>query len=591
MKKQWFRRIMRLFRFQNVRDKYFIAMISLSLPPLFLLGFFSYNIAKDTLVQNQLRVTENHLETANEVADLLLRNIINMERVISWNKDIQRELKRSASHKDSKQKIINMGTVRRIQNLLSNYLIDTQDIDSVCLFDPHYRSVCYGNSKSMGHYGSNDNFAEIAQTDWYKRSVEAKGKPVFFDYNVLTDTRTSNTFSSVKLLRDPEQLFHPQITGLLVVNIKKSIFLKVFNEKENRGFIVLNPSRKGVSVVYDSTSSFHIESNLGNSISSAFQKLRDRGYFLSSYTNQTTGWMFIHVIKEKELLQQPNQIGMVTAFIASFMALISLFLSFVFSGSITRPLRQLKKITVELAKGIWDVHDATEENEIVVIEETFKRMTKENQKLNEQLIRLQLKEREAELRALQAQIKPHFLYNTLDSIYWMAVLQNNHDIAKMAISLSESFKLSLNNGKEFIPVAKELEHIQHYMTIQNMRHNNRFQYIQKVDPALMDKEILKLLLQPLVENAIYHGLEPKVGKGTVRLTGKIESGFIIFTIEDDGVGMEDLEAIEKGYGLRNVRERLALYYGADSRFTISSEVNRGTRVEIRFPMETKEGNP
>lgn len=218
-------------------------------------------------------------------------------------------------------------------------------------------------------------------------------------------------------------------------------------------------------------------------------------------------------------------------------------------------------------------------------------MTKENQKLNEQLIRLQLKEREAELRALQAQIKPHFLYNTLDSIYWMAVLQNNHDIAKMAISLSESFKLSLNNGKEFIPVAKELEHIQHYMTIQNMRHNNRFQYIQKVDPALMDKEILKLLLQPLVENAIYHGLEPKVGKGTVRLTGKIESGFITFTIEDDGVGMEDLEAIEKGYGLRNVRERLSLYYGVDSRFTISSEVNRGTRVEIRFPMETKEGNP
>ncbi|GAA3331445.1 hypothetical protein GCM10020331_088060 [Ectobacillus funiculus] len=151
-------------------------------------------------------------------------------------------------------------------------------------------------------------------------------------------------------------------------------------------------------------------------------------------------------------------------------------------------------------------------------------------------------------------------------------------LPKMAVALSQSFKLSLNNGKDMILVSQELEHIQHYMTIQNMRYHNRFQYIEDVDPSLMNKEMLKLLLQPLVENAIYHGLEPKVGEGSIHVTGRNEDGWIVFfTVKDDGVGIEDMNAIEQGYGLRNVRERLQLCYGNDSELNISSVVGEGTR--------------
>jgi two-component system, sensor histidine kinase YesM len=167
-------------------------------------------------------------------------------------------------------------------------------------------------------------------------------------------------------------------------------------------------------------------------------------------------------------------------------------------------------------------------------------------------------------------------------MYWMASLENNHEVAKMAVALSETFKLSLNNGKDMIPVSKELEHIKHYLTIQNLRFNKRFLYEEEVDPRLLDKEILKLLLQPLVENAIYHGLEPKVGKGTIKLTGSLEDEWIIFTVCDDGVGIADLEATRNGYGMQNVRERLYLCYGEGSELTVSSKVNEGTKVEIRF---------
>lgn len=199
-----------------------------------------------------------------------------------------------------------------------------------------------------------------------------------------------------------------------------------------------------------------------------------------------------------------------------------------------------------------------------------------------ELILAQLKGSEAELKLLQSQIKPHFLYNTLDSIYWMALLNNNHDIAKMAYALSESFKISLNKGKESILLFEELEHIRHYITIQNIRFQDRFTYIEDVDATILNKPILKLLLQPLVENAIFHGLEPKLGMGTVRLTGKLKHSKLIFTVEDDGIGIKDLEKTKKGFGMGNVQERIQLFYGPDSSFHVTSEVGKGTKIELHL---------
>lgn len=587
--KEWFRHIILRFHLPKIRRKYLAVMMILSISPLFILGLISYSIAKDTLVHNQMQANKDHLKTASEVADLLFRNIINMERLISWNKDITQALKDSAAYRGDEPNVLGESTTRRIETLLMNYLIDTRDIDSVCLFDARFHSVCYGNSDSIGKYGYAGTYGEIAHTDWYHRSNEAQGKVIFFGRNVLNDAQSSNTFSSVKLLRDPERVFDTRTIGLLVVNIKKSMFSRVSNESDNNKFFVLHSSGQGVNAVYNAPPSFGSEVNLGSDISSVFQKLGENGYLSSSYTNQTTGWTFVHVIKEKELLKQSNQIGIVTALISFIIALIFFLLSFKLSGTIAHPLLRLRNMALEWKKGLWSYHEGSDKDEIAVIGETFQRITVEHKELSEQLVRSQLKEREAELRALQAQIKPHFLYNTLDSIYWMAVMQNNQEIAKMAVSLSESFKLSLNNGQDMIPVSKELEHIKHYMTIQNIRYNNRFQYIEDVDPALIEKEMLKLLLQPLVENSIYHGLEPKVGEGTIRLTGRIENGWVIFTVSDDGVGIADMEATEKGYGLRNVRERLHFCYGPDSTLTISSAVNQGTSMEIRFRDNAKEG--
>lgn len=562
----------------RIRQKYFVTMLLLSILPIAVLGFISYNIAKNTLADNQLQTTAEHLKTSSESADLLLRNVINLERLMSWNPDLQRELKSSAANNEAMSTTIDNETLNRIDSIIYSYFIDTQDIDSVCLFDIHHRPYCYGRSNSIGAYDNGGSFPQIAGEQWYQSGVDAEGGISFFSWNVLVGSQSEDTFSSVKLLRDVDGIFEEQNLGMLVVNVKKSLFGRAINESANSQTMVLDDYGSIVRNVY--TSEQESDTQQFNTIQSKMDSLKAEGNLVSSYRNETTGWTFVHSIQESSLFEQSSGIRNATALLAVLMVIVSLYLSFLASGRLTRPFLQLKSLTAD-----WSGRTADErrsQDEITEIGETFKRVASENKELNAELIKSQLKEREAELKVLQAQIKPHFLYNTLDSMYWMATMNNNPDIAKMALALSESFKISLSKGKEQISVKEELDHIRHYMTIQNLRYQDRFTYMESVEPAMLDKPMLKLLLQPLVENAIYHGLEQKVGPGTIQVTGRQEEDFFVFTVEDDGIGMESVDAASEGFGMSNVKERMQLFYGPESTFSVTSEPGQGTIIKLCF---------
>ncbi|MFD0693370.1 sensor histidine kinase [Paenibacillus sp. GCM10027628] len=567
------------FRFQRLRSRFLVAMIVISLPPLFILGYISFDIAKNTLMETNTQTYENHLETSSEVADLLFRNIINLNRSIVVNNEVREVLSSSNVPQSSEPSTTGEWTSNKLQKAISNNPFDTKFVNSICVFNLEFKTFCAGRSDDAGVYEKPDKARLIEQSEWYQSALRDQGKVVFLGYDILGESK--NSFSTVKLFRDASSP-NGQPIGVLVVNISTAIFNNIFNENSNSGgFMALDNSLGSSKIVFNNGLTSDSILKEGNK-EAVIDQLKQKGYLISQYQNQTTDWTFIHLIKVSELLKQSNKIRTVTTFIAVSMGIIALLYSIFISGSITRPLLQIKKMMMDWTRGAREFEETFEQDEVGTIGETFKRVVSENIQLNERLVHSELKEREAELRALQAQIKPHFLYNTLDSIYWMATIQKNHDVAQMAVSLSESFKLSLNKGKDSIAVYKELKHIEHYMTIQNIRYHNRFQYVQEVDPSMMGMEIMKLLLQPLVENAIYHGLEPKVGNGTIRLTGKREEGFLVFTVEDNGVGIADLAVTEQGYGLRNVRERLTLYYGTTSSLTISSVVNQGTQIEIRF---------
>lgn len=553
-------------------------MIFISVPSLFLLGYISVNIAKDTLMETNKQTNQDRLVTSSEVADLLLGSVVNLNRAIVWNNQIRNDLRKSNEVYDQYELIsIRNDITSQMQRVVNNNFIDASFIESICVFNLNYEANCLGRSDGAGIYEQSANKKiSIESTAWYKETVDAEGRVLFFDYNVLESSNRS--FSTAKLFRDSDNIAGDRL-GIVIVNISKRIFNSIFTSSSNYGgeFLVIDAVKGNQSVVY-------------GDLKNTYDSLREEGYLISEYKNETTGWYFVHLIELKELLKESNKIGIYTTVMASIIALLALTLAYIVSGTISRPLLKIKKMMIDWMKGSRSLEGTFEDDEVGAIGETFKRMVTVNEELNRKLVHSELKEREAELRALQAQIKPHFLYNTLDSIYWMASLENNQAIAQMAVSLSESFKLSLNKGKETIPVYKELKHIEHYITIQNIRYNNRFTYIEEVDPSIKGIEILKLILQPLIENAIYHGLEKKVGPGMVKLTGNLEDGYIRFTVEDDGVGINDIALTEQGYGLRNVKERLLLCYGDSSSLRVSSEPGKGTCVEVRFMLLTMRGD-
>lgn len=577
------------FRFQRIRSRVLFAMILISVPPLFLLGYVSFNTAKDTLMESNTQTNQDHLRTSNEVAELIFHNIANLNQAIVLDEGIRDELRTSNKISSGEQYGQSQTIRNRMQRVLNNNFIDFRYVDSVCLLNLNMKAYCLGRSDDAGKYEGADKQTVIPREKWYQTASEAQGKVVFFGSNVLENSPKS--FSSVKLFRDAIDVDGEQI-GLLIVNISSSIFDRIFSGARSFGgtYLAIDSSVTPIQIIYPGQSPLTPNLEPGD-LNSTFKQLRSQGYLLSTYQNDTTQWIFLHAVKTNMLLRDSNRIGVFTAMFAFLIALGAILLSYYISGGITRPLLRLKKMMMDWTIGVREFPENSGRDEVSVIGSTFKRVAFENEELNNKLIESKLKEREAELRVLQAQINPHFLYNTLDSIYWMALLQKHKKIAQMAISLSKSFKLSLNNGKETILLYKELMHIEHYLVIQNIRYNERFTFCLEVEDSIKRIEILKLLLQPLVENAITHGLEPRVGPGKVSLTGRREGEFLVFIVEDDGVGMEDLSFIEKGFGLRNVRERLNLYYGHSASFDIMSEKGKGTKVMLRFRPYKKEWTP
>lgn len=204
----------------------------------------------------------------------------------------------------------------------------------------------------------------------------------------------------------------------------------------------------------------------------------------------------------------------------------------------------------------------------------------------------------AEMNVLQAQIKPHFMYNTLDTIRWMAEDHNEEDIVEIIEAFTNLLRISLSKGKEIISVKEELSHVQSYLVIQKIRYEDKLNYEIQFDEEILNYKLIKLILQPLVENAIYHGIKEKRGNGKILITGKIENNLLCFTVVDNGKGMDKktLDKINRmlknnngkkneiGYGIFNVNERIKIIYGDEYGLTYKSIYGEGTIVELRHPI-------
>lgn len=315
-----------------------------------------------------------------------------------------------------------------------------------------------------------------------------------------------------------------------------------------------------------------------------------------------SGWKIIGKVFVEDINSYSQTLQSYYFTLIAVALVIALLLSIFLAGSILRPIKRLLEGIDTFQKGQLDVDVHVEaDNELGLLTTSFNKMTKRIKALVEANKQSERNKRKSELEALQAQINPHFLYNTLDSIVWMGEAGRSDEVVKMTSSLAKLFRISISKGQEYITLKQEIEHVESYLVIQKMRYGDKLNYEMNVDPRLLSERVIKILIQPIVENAIYHGIKQLPGEGLIQIRVYKEVDDVTFKeyihieIEDNGMGM-DKEKIGKllrgeitpeskgnGVGVYNVDQRIKLYYGEEYGLLIGSELFEGTLVTLRLP--------
>lgn len=293
----------------------------------------------------------------------------------------------------------------------------------------------------------------------------------------------------------------------------------------------------------------------------------------------------------------------ITTGLVILVLVITLVLGRRIGNNLVAGIDQLRQVTRRAGRGDFTVRANLEDNDVELAElaEGFNHMVERIGNLVDDIQVEQLNLRTTELKLLQAQINPHFLYNTLDTIIWLAEAEQKEQVIMMVTELSNFFRTTLSKGRDYISVGEEESHIRSYMRIQQFRYQDILEYEIDIPPELHQYQILKLTLQPLVENALYHGIKNKRGLGHIRVSGQMDSGYLVFLVKDDGIGMtpERLKEVQakiqqekidsdshtgsSGFGLYNVQQRIKLNYGSQYGIWIDSTYGEGTEVRVEIP--------
>ncbi len=330
-----------------------------------------------------------------------------------------------------------------------------------------------------------------------------------------------------------------------------------------------------------------------------------RSLYVMVNTVSQTRWRIILGYDITPFVETRARSLLVTVLVTAFVFLLSALAAGIVSLRISRPLGRLERAMEWVENGDFGISaEPGGQREVAALAHAFNRMLEEIRSLMERLVSEQRDKRKSELRALQNQINPHFLYNTLDSIVWLAENGRAADVITTVVALARFFRIGISRGDQFIPVSDEIEHVRNYLTIQKIRYMDRFVYDIEVEEGILPRKIMKLVLQPIVENAINHGIGDDTARVTIRGFADPAGGRTVFEVANTGYGltegriaeiMETLSSPERrgGVGLRNTYQRLKMYYGEGAGIEIESVPDESTTVRIWIPVDNpaEGGNP
>lgn len=568
----------------------------------------------------------------------LLYNYVSNDNTISFSENTSETLTQASNYLDEKlrslfRSINSMKMNYAFNESLNNFLFD-EDIYSKTLATSQL-SIMFSELRvsepfisSIYMYTPKGNFFDLYKS--FKSDFDFKNTQLYKDYKSEEDkylfwgrSSLDEIYSDQKavvpiIIKFPVEGYNGDI--LLIINLDEKQMLSYMSGiQANKGnwTVILDKSGNKVvagkeKVVQEflghSSSIGQIAANENSTLKAEFDK---RDYLINFQSTLIAPWKIVN-IKDVASLQDKLYLTKKFMYLVTAGSIFACFIMvLLISNNITKPLGVLKDKMKMITKRDFNVRFESRYNDevgelgsafnfmISEIKELISRLNNSISELKEEKEKLkseQLLKRKAELKALQSQINPHFLYNTLDSINWMANDIGASQISNITTSLSNLFRTALSKGREIITIRDEISNITSYLTIQKIRYDDKFDFNIEIDKEILNLYTTKLILQPLIENSIYHGIKDKEGSGLIVVTGQLAGNSVEFTVIDDGLGVSEmkLKLINKrlrdrfsghaeGYGIYNVNERIKLNFGDEYGVSFDSEYDNGTKVVVKIP--------
>ncbi len=579
-------------RFKTIQSTMMVSFTVLMVIAVVTFMVIAVHYTNNSIYENSVNYTTQIVQQVNYDIDSYMEFLENISYIVSRSGDVSNYLfneKQSEQEKERERDRI----IAQFQTIMDS----RSDIYNIAAVAENGRSILNDGQARFTEY------IDIYEESWYKQAMEKKGGMSISSSHVQNAIEDSYKWV-ITLSKALVNYNTGENEGVFFVDLNyRSISELCSNNKiGNKGYIfILDEEGK---IVYHPKQQLLYGGLIHENISEIMLSKED--YFVSGenlYTlskSYKTGWTVVGVVNTEELFKNNKKAESMYLIVSIVLLTGVLLISSVISKEITKPIRQLRDSMSMVEEGEFEKANVsiTTQNEIGSLANSFNVMTEKIHTLMEQNMYEQRQKRKNEMKALQAQINPHFLYNTLDSIIWMSEAGRNDEVVLMTSALARLLRQSISNDREQVTIAEEVDYVKSYLTIQKMRYKDKLEYSIHVSPEISKVKIIKFALQPLVENAIYHGLKYKETRGNLIIRGYKEGEKAYIIIEDDGAGIpaeikahifeeRKKEKGRKGVGAPNVQKRLQLYYGPEYGLTYQDREGGGTVVVVTVPLTSR----
>lgn len=587
--------LLKFYRNLSIKIKLVSVLIIQILIPLILIGFLSYKNSESIIKENSTNYARDILHMISLRLDDYISNLTQISQDLLYEEKIYEALKSGSNLSDPIKRY-------EYENSVSSHLkmvvISRPEIRALCIYSTDGRT--YYQDDNTKDAGSRD---QIPYIKMLEQARKLKGKPGL--YIVSEDQKVKDIYM-IRLINDRDRFAE---LGLLIIHVKKEVLDQVYQGLTGnlQNIVILTSDLELIASRDYNDLTVMSDALLGSIEAETGEKIDEKsGLFISYITQKNTGWKIAAYAALDMLYRDAytlgNNIIMLCAVVVIMLTILTLFIAV----DIVKPINRLVNGMKEIQAGGSNVQiQVDREDELGFLHKAFNEMSGEIHHLVNWVYREQLTRKEAELKALQSQINPHFLFNTLEAINWMAQLNNVPEISKTVSDLSDLMEASIGRDDRLITIEEEFTYADKYISLQKRRFGDKIELIKDIDPAVNSIKIPRLLIQPLIENAVYHGIERSRSKGIITLSAFRKDGYVSVVVTDNGAGMgpEELEELNarlemdndtyfknlgrrrRSIGIENVNRRIKLFYGEEYGLLIESKVGSYTKVTITIPCE------